>query len=92
VGISTQVLKDPLGAIEGRFAIDDPFFMVEWPPEGFEVSGILEMTEAAGKDQLPALEGLLEEVQELTSEQGRQDPDGKEEPFTARYPAASVSG
>jgi len=92
VGISTQVLKDPLGAIEGRFAIDDPFFMVEWPPEGFEVSGILEMTEAAGKDQLPALEGLLEEVQELTSEQGRQDPDGKEKPFTARYPAASVSG
>jgi hypothetical protein len=56
VGISTQVLQDPLGASEGRFAIDDPFFMVEWPPEGFEVSA-LERTEAAGKDDLPALEG-----------------------------------
>jgi hypothetical protein len=92
VGISTQILQDPLGAIEGRFAIDDPFFTVERPPEGFEVSGALEITEVAGKDQLPALEGLLEEVQELTSEQRRQDPDGEEKPFAARYPAASVSG
>ena len=92
VGISTQVLKDPLGASEGRFAIDDPFFTVERPPEGFEVSGIFELAEAAGKDQLPALEGLLEEVQELTSEQRRQDPYGKEKPFTARNPAASVRG
>jgi hypothetical protein len=92
VGISTQVLQDPLGAIEGRFAIDHPFFVVERPPEGFELSGILERTELAGKDQLPALEALFEEVQELTSEQRRQDPDGEEKPFTARYPAASISG
>jgi hypothetical protein len=89
VGISTQVLQDPLGASEGRFAIDHPFFMVERPPEGFEVSGTFELV---GKDQLPALEGLFEEVQELTSEQRRQDPDGQEKPFAARYPAASASG
>jgi len=92
VGISTQVLQDPLDASEGRFTIDHPFFMVERPPEGFELSGILERTEMAGKDQLPALEALFEEVQELTSEQRRQDPDGEEKPFTARYPAASISG
>ena len=92
VGIPTQVLQDPLDATEGRFAIDHPFFVVERPPEGFEVFGILELTEATGKDQLPAVEGILEEVQELTSEQGRQDPDGEEKPFTASYPATSVSG
>jgi hypothetical protein len=92
VGISTQVLQDPLGAIEGRFAIDHPFFMVERPDEGCEVSGILEQAELAGKDQLPALKVLLDEAQELTSEQRRQDLDGEEKPFTARYPTTSVSG
>jgi hypothetical protein len=50
MGISAEVLKDPFGAIEGRFAIDGPLFMVEIPPEGFEVCGILEMTEVGGKD------------------------------------------
>jgi hypothetical protein len=92
VGISTQVLQDPLGAIEGRFAIDHPFFMVERPDEGCEVSGILEQADLAGKDQLPALKVLLDEAQELTSEQRRQDLDGEEKPFTARYPTTSVSG
>ena len=29
VGISAQVLKDPLGAIEGWLAVDDPWFPVE---------------------------------------------------------------
>ena len=32
MGISAEGLKDPLGAIEGRFAIDDPLFMIERPP------------------------------------------------------------
>ena len=36
VSISAEVLKDPLGAIEGRFAIDDPLLMIEMSPEGFE--------------------------------------------------------
>ena len=35
VGISAEVLKDTLGAIEGRFAIDDPLLMIELFPEGF---------------------------------------------------------
>jgi hypothetical protein len=92
VGISTQVLQDPPGASERRFAVDHPFFMVERPDEGFEVSGILEQAELAGKDQLPALKVLLDEAQELTSEQRRQDLDGEEKPFTARYPTTFVSG
>jgi hypothetical protein len=28
MGIPAEVLKDALGAMEGRFAIDDPFFKV----------------------------------------------------------------
>ena len=69
VGISAQVLQDPLGAGEGRFAIDYPLLMVERSEKGFEILGILERAEPAEKDQLPALKVLLEEAQELTSEQ-----------------------
>ena len=90
MGISAEVLKDPLGAIEGRFAIDDPLIMVEMPQEGFQVSGILEMTEIGGKDKMTSLKAIFEEAKELTSEQCRHDPHGKEEPFAAGYPAAAV--
>ena len=90
MGIFAEVLKDPLGAMEGRFAVDDPLFPVEMPPEGLEVCGILEMTEMGGKDQIPSLEAIFEEAKELTSEQCRQDPHGNEEPFAAGYPAAAV--
>jgi len=90
MGISAEVLKDPLGAVEGRFRIDGPFFMVEIPQEGFEVPGILEMTERGRKDQISSLEATFEEAEELTSEQGRQDSDGKEESFAAGDPAVAV--
>ncbi len=69
MGISAEVLKGPLGAIEGRFAVDDPLFPVEMPPEGLEVCGVLEMVEMGGKEKIPSLEGIFEEAQELTSEQ-----------------------
>ena len=69
MGKSAEVLKDSLGAIEGRFAIDDPLFSVEMPSERLEVFGILEMTEMGGKDQIPSMEAILEEVEELASEQ-----------------------
>jgi len=90
VGISAEVLKDPLGAIEGWFAIDDPLIMVEMPPEGLEVSGIFEMTEIGGEDKITSLKAIFEEVEELASEQCRHDPHGKEESFAAGYPAAAV--
>jgi len=83
MGISAEVLQDPLGAIEGRFAIDDPLFMLELPPEGLEVCGIFEMTEMGGKDKITSLKAIFEEVKELPSEQCRQDPHGNEETFTA---------
>ena len=90
MGISAEVLKDPLGAIEGWLAIDDPLFSVEMPSERLEVFGILEMTERGGKDQLPSLKAILEEAEKLASEQRRQDSDGKEESFAAGYPVAAV--
>jgi hypothetical protein len=92
VGISAEVLKDPLGAIEGRFAIDDPLLPVERSLKGFEVSGIFEMPETVGKNKSTSFEDIIEEVKELPSEQGRQDPYGKEKPFTGRYPAVPVRG
>ena len=49
VGISAEVLKYPLGAIKGRFAIDDPLLMIKMSPEGFEGPGLLEMADAAGE-------------------------------------------
>jgi hypothetical protein len=35
VGISAEVLKDPLDAIEGGLAIDDPLLMIELASESF---------------------------------------------------------
>jgi hypothetical protein len=77
MGISAEVLKYPLGAIEGRFAIDDPLLMVELSSEGVEVAGILEMTDTAGERELSPFEVIIEEVKELASEQRRHDPNGK---------------
>ena len=90
VSISAEVLKDPLGAIEGRFAIDDPLFMVELSPEGLEVAGMVEMTDPALEYKITRFEAMLEEVKELASEQCRHDPHGNEEPLAAGYPVAAV--
>ena len=83
MGIPAEVLKDAPGAIKGRFAIDDPLLRVEMPQEGLEVSWILEMTETGGKDKIPSLKAIFEEAKELTPEQCRHDPHGKEEIFAA---------
>ncbi len=90
MGIPAEVLKDPLGAIEGRFAIDDPLFMIKMSPEGFEGSGFLEMADAAGEYEITRFEAVFEEGKELASEQRRHDPYGNEEAFAARHPAACV--
>jgi hypothetical protein len=68
VSISAQVLKNTFGAIEGWFAIDDPFLMVEVFSEGFEVYGIFEMTETVGKDESIFFEVIFEKIKELASE------------------------
>jgi len=92
MGISAEVLKDPLGAIEGRFAVDDPLLLIEMSPERFEGSGFLEMADTAGEYKIIRPEAFFEPIKELASEQRRHDPYGKEEPFAAGYPAAPVRG
>jgi hypothetical protein len=52
VGISAKVLKDTLGAVERRLAIDDPLFMIELSSEYLKGSGVLKMTDAAGEDKI----------------------------------------
>jgi hypothetical protein len=92
VSIPAQVLKNTFGAIEGRFAIDDPLFVVEVFSEGFEVSGIFEMAETVGKDKIIFFEVIIEKIKELASEQRRHQPDRNEKPFAAGDPAASLGG
>jgi len=88
VSISVQVLKNTFGAIEGRFAIDDPLLVVEVFSEGFEVSGIFEMTETVGKDKIIFFEVIFEKIKELASEQRRDHPYGKKKSSTAWDPGA----
>ena len=90
VGISAQVLKDTLGAVKRRFAIDHPLFMVEPSSEHLKDSGVLKMTDAAREDKLTRFKAAFEIVQELAPEQLRQNLYMDEEPFPARYLAPSV--
>jgi hypothetical protein len=83
VGISAEVLKDTLEAIEGRLAIDDPLLMIELAPEYLKVSGLLEMADTAGEYKIIRFEVSFEKVKELPFEQGRHHPDRNEKTFTA---------
>jgi hypothetical protein len=49
MGIPAEVLKDPLDAIEGRLAIDEPLLVIEMSPERFEGFGFLEMADTVGE-------------------------------------------
>jgi hypothetical protein len=69
VGISAEVLKDPLDAIERGLAIDDPFFTIELTPELLKVFGWFEMVDKVGEFKSIRLEAFLKEVQELPLEQ-----------------------
>src|SRR5664279_113633 len=89
VGISAQILKDSLGSIEGRLAIDDPLLMIEASSEYLEVLLSSEMTDPAGKDQI--IKAVFEMLQELAPEQRRHHSDGNEEVFAAGNPAIVVS-
>lgn len=92
VGISAQILKDTLGAVERRLAIDNPFFMIELPSEHLKGSSVLQMTDAAREDKITRFKTAFEIVQELVLEQLRQNLYMDEEILPTRYPAASVGG
>jgi hypothetical protein len=83
VGISAEVLKDTLDAIEGRLAIDDPLLMIELAPEYLKVPGLLEMADTVGEYKIIRFEASFEKVKELPSEQRRYHPDRNEKTFAA---------
>jgi len=69
VGISAQVLKDTLCAVERWFAIDNPFFMVELSSEHLKGSRVLQMTDTAGEYKISCFKTAFEIIKELTPEQ-----------------------
>ena len=68
VGISAEVLKDPLDAIEGGLAIDDPLLMIELNSESLKVFGWFEMVDGVGEYKSIRLEAFLKEGKELPFE------------------------
>jgi len=83
VCISAEVLKNSFGAIEGWFTIDNPLLLIELFSEGFGMVWLLEMTDTAGEYQIIRQEAFFEKAEELTSEQGRHDPDRNEKALAA---------
>jgi len=83
VSISAQVLKDTFGAIEGRFAIDDPLLMIELISEDLKVPGLFKMADRVGEYKSIRLEGSFKKIKELASEQRGDHPDRNEKPFAA---------
>jgi hypothetical protein len=65
MGVSAEILKNPLGAIERRFAIDDPFLLIELISEAGKGSLFLEMTYAAGECEFSPFEVIIEVRKEL---------------------------
>jgi hypothetical protein len=59
VGISAQILQDPLGPLKGRLAVDNPFLMIKLPPEALEDRRVFKMTDTAGEDKIPRFKGAF---------------------------------
>ena len=83
MGIPAEVLKDPLNAIEGGLAIDDPLLVIELVSELLEVLSLLEMADTTREYKIIRLEAFFEKVQELAFEQRRHHPDRDEKTFAA---------
>ena len=52
VGVSAKVVEDTLDTVEGRLAIDNPFFVIELPSEPLEWLHVLQMTDTAGENKI----------------------------------------
>ena len=68
VGISAEVLKDTLDAIEGGLAIDDPLLVIELASESLKVFGLCEMADTGGESKSIRFEGFFEKDKELPFE------------------------
>jgi hypothetical protein len=69
VSISAEIPKDTLGAIKGRFAIDDPFLMVKMSLEGCEGSEFLEVANTSGEYEITRFEAFFQKAKKLAAEQ-----------------------
>ncbi len=69
VGISAEVLKGPLDAIERGLAIDNPLFTIELTSESLKVLGWLEIPDTVGEYEIIRLEAFVKKVKELPFEQ-----------------------
>jgi hypothetical protein len=69
VGISAQILKDTLSAVEGWLAIDNPFSMVELSSEHLEDMRLFQMTHTTREDEITRFKAAFEILQELAPEQ-----------------------
>ena len=70
VSISAEILKNPLDAMEGWFAINDPLFTIELVSESFKGLKLFEMVYTVGEYQGARFETFLKKVKELSFEQG----------------------
>ena len=92
VSISAEILENTCGAIKGRFAIDDPLFMVELIPERFKGSRFFEMADTAGEHKTIRCKTFSEVIKKLAFKKCRYYRYGKEETLSAGYPPAAVRG
>ena len=83
VSISAEVLKDTLGTIEGRLAIDDPLLMVKMSLEKFEGFEFFEVADSSREYEISRFEVFSQKAEKLATEQRRQDSYVNEEAFAA---------
>jgi hypothetical protein len=69
VSISAEVLKDALGTIEGRLAIDDPLLMVKMSLKGFKGFEFLEVADTSGEYEISRFEAFFQKAKKLAAEQ-----------------------
>ena len=92
VGISPEILENPLGTTERRFAVHNPLFMIELVAEVVECFRFFEVTDSPVEHQSAIFEAMLEKVKELAFEQSRHNPYGNEEAFAAWIPSGFRQG
>ena len=90
VGISPEILENPLWTTERRFAVHNPLFMIELVAEGVECFRFFEVTDSPVEHQSALFEAMFEKVKELAFEQCRHDAYGKEKALPRGYPSASI--
>jgi hypothetical protein len=89
VGISPEILENPLWTAKRRFAVDNPLFTIELVTERVKRFRFLEMTDPPVEHQNALFEAIFEKIKELAFEQRGHDTYGKEEPLPTGYPAVS---